>query len=170
MSNVNYDTGTELLGREALRAFGRHLAVLRKKQHWSQERLALESGIARSYLGGVERGQRNLSFKNLVRLALTLQISLPDLLNFDSGSIHIDGVDFRLPSGATHYPLPITLKNSATGRPRLTSQSPAGSGSARVHEPDAETGSGTTPVNKKNQKNRETGESAAGRKKKRPAE
>lgn len=74
---------------EALRAFGRHLAGLRKQRSWSQERLALESGLARSYLGGIERGQRNLSFKNLVRLADTLAIPMPELLDFDLQSCRV---------------------------------------------------------------------------------
>lgn len=52
--------------------FGKRLAVLRKERGWSQEQLALESGLARSYLGGVERGQRNIALLNIVRLADTL--------------------------------------------------------------------------------------------------
>lgn len=64
-------------------AFGRHLAALRKVKGWSQERLALESGMARSYLGGIERGHRNVSFKNIMKLAQTMQIPPPLLLNFN---------------------------------------------------------------------------------------
>lgn len=55
-----------------LQRFGRRLADLRKARGWSQERLALESGLARSYLGGVERGQRNIAVLNILRLARTL--------------------------------------------------------------------------------------------------
>ena len=55
-----------------LRRFGRRLSDLRKARGWSQERLALESGLARSYLGGVERGQRNIAVLNILRLARTL--------------------------------------------------------------------------------------------------
>ena len=44
--------------------FGKRLSVLRKeKKGWSQERLAFESGLARSYVSGVERGVRNISLK-----------------------------------------------------------------------------------------------------------
>lgn len=64
--------------------FGLRLAQLRKKRGWSQERLALESGIARSYLGGVERGQRNLSLVNICRLAETLSLDPSVLLEFDA--------------------------------------------------------------------------------------
>lgn len=66
-----------------LSLFGKHLARLRKRRGWSQEQLALESGLARSYVGGVERGQRNLSLINICRLAETLQLHPSDLLAFD---------------------------------------------------------------------------------------
>jgi DNA-binding XRE family transcriptional regulator len=46
------------------KVFGARLVELRKQRGWSQEQLALESGIARSYLGGVERGQRNIVLVN----------------------------------------------------------------------------------------------------------
>jgi DNA-binding XRE family transcriptional regulator len=62
--------------------FGRRLAQLRKQKGWSQERLALESGIARSYLGGVERGQRNIALVNICELAETLGLAPPELLVF----------------------------------------------------------------------------------------
>lgn len=63
--------------------FGRRLAALRKAKGWSQERLALESGVARSYLGGVERGQRNIALVNICRLAETLGLPPAALFEFD---------------------------------------------------------------------------------------
>lgn len=62
--------------------FGKKLAQLRKELGWSQEQLALESGLARSYVGGVERGQRNIALLNICRLAETLGISPSVLLDF----------------------------------------------------------------------------------------
>jgi len=59
--------------------FGRRLAELRKAQGMSQEQLALVSGIARSYVSGVERGQRNISLLNILRLAQALNVS-PSML------------------------------------------------------------------------------------------
>ena len=67
---------------EILVAFGKNLATLRKRNGWSQEKLALESGIARSYLSGVERGQRNIALLNINLLAKTLGIHPSDLMNF----------------------------------------------------------------------------------------
>jgi len=49
--------------------FGLRLSEIRKSKGWSQERLAAESGLARSYVGGVERGQRNIALRNICKLA-----------------------------------------------------------------------------------------------------
>lgn len=62
--------------------FGRRLADLRKAAKWSQEALALESGLARSYLSGVERGQRNIALVNICKLANALGVSPSDLMEF----------------------------------------------------------------------------------------
>ncbi|VVD97594.1 helix-turn-helix domain-containing protein [Pandoraea commovens] len=66
--------------------FGRHLAGLRKKYNWAQDKLALESGLARSYLSGVERGKRNISLRNICILADTLGLPPHELLAFDASS------------------------------------------------------------------------------------
>lgn len=64
--------------------FGRRLVELRKRLGWSQEELSLESGLARSYVGGVERGQRNIALVNICRLAAALGVKPYRLLDFDS--------------------------------------------------------------------------------------
>lgn len=61
--------------------FGRRLAELRRAKGWSQEKLALESGLARSYVGGVERGQRNIALVNICKLADTLGLSPSELMH-----------------------------------------------------------------------------------------
>lgn len=66
--------------QEDLKRFGKRVAEIRKARGWSQERLALESGLARSYLGGVERGQRNLALLNILRLARTMECAPSELL------------------------------------------------------------------------------------------
>lgn len=67
-----------------LKLFGLHLVELRKARGWSQERLALESELARSYIGGIERGQRNLALINICKLADTLGVTPSEMLNFPS--------------------------------------------------------------------------------------
>ncbi|GAB3627721.1 helix-hairpin-helix DNA-binding motif-containing protein [Pandoraea terrae] len=65
-----------------LAKFGQHLAHLRKARGWSQEKLALESGLARSYVSGIERGRRNVALINICVLADTLGVSSSEMLNF----------------------------------------------------------------------------------------
>ena len=65
---------------DPLELFGQRLIQLRKTRNWSQERLALESGLARSYVGGVERGQRNIALLNIYRLAEALRVHPSALL------------------------------------------------------------------------------------------
>lgn len=55
-------------------AFGRRVAEVRKERGLSQERLAHDAGIDRSYLGGVERGQRNVALDNIVKIARALGV------------------------------------------------------------------------------------------------
>lgn len=62
--------------------FGQHLIKLRKERGWSQEKLALQSGLARSYIGGIERGKRNIALVNICKLADTLEVAPAEMLNF----------------------------------------------------------------------------------------
>lgn len=52
--------------------FGHRLRDLRQKQGYSQEKLAEVSGLHRTYVGSVERGERNVALRNIVRLAEAL--------------------------------------------------------------------------------------------------
>jgi transcriptional regulator with XRE-family HTH domain len=51
------------------RVVGRHLRAYRKNQGMTQEGLAEVLGIHRTYMGGIERGERNLTLKSLERIA-----------------------------------------------------------------------------------------------------
>lgn len=62
--------------------FGLRLKDLRKKRGWSQEDLALEAGMDRSYVGDIERGARNISLINICKLARTLGVPGKELFNF----------------------------------------------------------------------------------------
>ncbi len=71
-----------MMDSRLLESFGQHLRALRKANGWSQERLALESGLDRAYVGSVERGQRNLTLINICILAETLGVPPSEMLNF----------------------------------------------------------------------------------------
>ncbi|MGX9718827.1 helix-turn-helix domain-containing protein [Stenotrophomonas acidaminiphila] len=78
--------------------FGLRLAEVRRARGLSQERLALESGIARSYLGGVERGQRNIALLNIHRLAEALGVPPASLLEPPSEGSQASGAPTSLTS------------------------------------------------------------------------
>lgn len=63
--------------------FGKRIRQLREAQGLSQEELAYRAGVHRTYLGGIERGERNPSLKNIAAIARALNIKLPDLLNIE---------------------------------------------------------------------------------------
>ena len=63
-----------------LKRFGSRVRKVRREKGLSQEQLALESGLDRSYIGGVERGERNISLVNLFKLSNALSVSLSTLL------------------------------------------------------------------------------------------
>jgi transcriptional regulator with XRE-family HTH domain len=64
---------------QAHAAFGRAVREARAQRGISQEELADRSGMHRTYVGGVERGERNLSYTNLLRLAAALELTLSEL-------------------------------------------------------------------------------------------
>lgn len=57
------------------KGFGLSLRDLRKQKGLSQEGLALACGLDRSYIGGVERGERNISLLNIHRIARALNVA-----------------------------------------------------------------------------------------------
>ena len=59
--------------------FGLRLRQLRKAKGYSQEGFALECGLDRSYVGAIERGERNLSLRNIRIIAHRLGITLSEL-------------------------------------------------------------------------------------------
>ena len=56
----------------SLKELGNRIRKKRKERGWSQEDLAEEANIDRSYIGGVERGERNLTFTVLCQICVAL--------------------------------------------------------------------------------------------------
>lgn len=59
-----------------LRALGRRIRELRSEQGFSQEGFADKCGLHRTFMGIVERGESNLSFRNLAKVASNLAVPL----------------------------------------------------------------------------------------------
>lgn len=65
---------------EARMLFASNLRKVRERLCLSQEALADEAGLHRTYVGSVERGERNISIDNIERLAKALKVSPASLL------------------------------------------------------------------------------------------
>jgi len=65
---------------QILKAFGATLRAYRQQAGLSQEKLAAKAGLDRTYVGGAERGERNVALVNIVRLAEALGIEPSALL------------------------------------------------------------------------------------------
>lgn len=63
-----------------LRQVGERVRHAREHLGWSQERLAEEAGVDRSYMSGIERGARNVSVLKLARIAAALSTPLRNLI------------------------------------------------------------------------------------------
>ncbi len=61
---------------------GRIVRSLRKDQGWSQEDLAFESDLDRTYIGGIEQGRRNVGLINICKIAKALRVNPSSLLDF----------------------------------------------------------------------------------------
>lgn len=70
----------ESLGSRRI-TFAAHVRSLRKAKGWSQERLAEQSGLHRTYVSSLERGERNVSLDNLGVLADALGVTISELLD-----------------------------------------------------------------------------------------
>ena len=65
---------------EALKCFGRAVRTLRKARGLSQEALALEADVNRTYMGGLERGEENVSLLTILKLCAVLKVDAAKIL------------------------------------------------------------------------------------------
>jgi len=73
---MSYSTGEKAF----LSELGRRVRKERLRRSWSQEELSFRSGLHRTYIGGVERGERNISALTLAKIAAALEVKLADLM------------------------------------------------------------------------------------------
>jgi transcriptional regulator with XRE-family HTH domain len=68
---------------DVIKRFARAMRAKRKQRNLSQDELAAICGLHRTYIGSVERGERNLTLRNADQIAKALSTSLVDLLKDD---------------------------------------------------------------------------------------
>ncbi len=67
------------MDKTALQRFGARVRLARERLGVSQEELAGLAGMHRTYVGGIERGERNVGLLNIIRIARALAVSPADL-------------------------------------------------------------------------------------------
>ena len=65
---------------ERMIAFGRRVREVRKGKGISQERLAEMAGIDRSYMGNIERGEKNITLKKVYEICDALKVDIKELI------------------------------------------------------------------------------------------
>lgn len=66
---------------ELLKRFGLRVQSLRKVLGISQEELAFRAGFHRTYIGMIERGERNITLSNIKKMASALNVEIKDFFN-----------------------------------------------------------------------------------------
>ncbi len=67
------------------RLLARRWRQLRFERNWSQETLAAQAGLHRTYISGIERAERNIGLDNVEKLADAFSLSLAELFAAESG-------------------------------------------------------------------------------------
>ena len=68
------------MSNDPKKKFGNNIRHLRTSFGWSQEKLAEVCGLHRTYIGAVERGERNISLENIVVIARALGVKPVELM------------------------------------------------------------------------------------------
>ena len=71
--------------REILIKFGGKVREIRKEKGLSQEQLSFKADLHRTYIGMIERAEKNITLVNIEKIANALEISVNDLMNFKNG-------------------------------------------------------------------------------------
>jgi transcriptional regulator with XRE-family HTH domain len=66
-----------------LKEFGDRVRQLRTERNFSQEKLSFITGFHRTYIGMIERGERNISLTNMAVFAKVFEVNISELLDFN---------------------------------------------------------------------------------------
>lgn len=70
---------------EILVKFGEHVRQIRKKNKLSQEELAFQANVHRTYIGMIERAEKNITLLNIKKIADALKVPINKLMEIDNG-------------------------------------------------------------------------------------
>lgn len=73
-----------MINKFLLKEFGDRIRYLRTKESLSQEGLAHKTGFHRTYIGMIERAERNISLTNMAIFAKAFDLTIDELLKFEN--------------------------------------------------------------------------------------
>lgn len=73
-----------MINEHLISEFGQRIKQLRNEKNVSQEKLSFLTGFHRTYIGMIERGERNISLTNMAVFAKVFEMSISELLDFSS--------------------------------------------------------------------------------------
>lgn len=71
--------------KDILIKFGKRVRYLRKKSNLSQEELSVRANLHRTYIGMIERAEKNITLLNIEKVADALEVSIDNLFRFNDG-------------------------------------------------------------------------------------
>ena len=81
-----------------LKEFGDRIKQLRLEKSYSQEKLSLLTGFHRTYIGMIERGERNISISNMAVFAKVFELSISELIDFKTINPNHSYKDYEIKS------------------------------------------------------------------------
>lgn len=70
--------------KEILIKFGQRVRELRKERKLSQEKLSFKANLHRTYIGMIERAEKNITLVNIEKIAKALEVEIIELFYYDS--------------------------------------------------------------------------------------
>ncbi len=73
------------LNSDILKIFGENVRKIRREKGLSQEELAFKANLHRTYIGMIERAEKNITLINIKKIADAFEMKINDLMKFDNG-------------------------------------------------------------------------------------
>ncbi len=80
--NIQYVYHHRMINKHLIIHFGLRIRELREAKGISQEKLSFYTGFHRTYIGMIERGERNISLSNIAVFAKVFELNISELLDF----------------------------------------------------------------------------------------
>ncbi|MDB9720541.1 helix-turn-helix domain-containing protein [Winogradskyella sp.] len=85
-----------MVNKFLLKEFGTRIRDLRTQVNLSQEQLSFKTGFHRTYIGMIERGERNISLTNIAVFSKAFEMDISDLLDFNNQNSKLSYKDYKL--------------------------------------------------------------------------